>query len=144
MTSIVAYPEAITWLYGKLTNTPITGVLDVFEDDAPEGATSADDVWVVFEAMAPGADVSEVGAQRIWTEFAFRVWAVARGSDTIGLKDIATEIDARLDRASGVTSDGQIISSVRTDEDHGKWLEQGVEYRALGGLYNLIVQSLTP
>jgi hypothetical protein len=143
-TQIVAYPEATTWLFDTLATSPITGVVGVFEDAAPEGATSAADVWIEFEAQAPGSDVAEVAEQRIWTEFAFLVRAITRGRSTVALKDIATEIDSRLHRANGVTSDGQIISSVRTQEEQDHWLEQGVEYRALGGIYNLIVQSLTP
>lgn len=143
-TQIVAYPEATTWLYGKLTSPAITGVLDVYEDAAPEGATDANDVWIEFELQAPGTDVAEVAEQRIWTEFAFVVRAMSRGRSTVALKTIATAIDARLHRASGTTSDGQVISSVRTQEDQGHWLEQGIEYRSLGGFYNLIVQSLHP
>lgn len=140
MSGFMAYPEATTWLYDTLTTTPIDGVVGVYEDAAPEGATTRDSVWVEFELQAPGLDVDEVGAQRIWTEFAFLVRAVRSGRSTVALKEIATEIDSRLHRASGTTSDGQVISSVRTQEDQGRWLDQGVEYRSLGGYYNLIVQ----
>ncbi len=56
------------------------------------------------------------------------------------LKDIAMEMDTRLHRANGTTTDGQVISCVRSDERPDSWLEQGNEYRGLGGLYHLIVQ----
>lgn len=144
MSGFVAYPEATTWLYGTLTGVPISGVVGVFEDAAPEGSTAKDDVWVEFEAQAGGLDVAEVAEQRIWTEFAFLVRAVSRGRSTIALKDIVTEIDNRLHRANGVTTDGQVISSVRTQEEQDHWLEQGVEYRSLGGIYSLIVQRINP
>lgn len=140
MSGFMAYPEATTWLYGKLTSPALSGVVGVYEDQAPEGETSADDVWVEFELQAPGLDVAEVAEQRIWTEFAFLIRAVRRGRSTVALKTIATEIDNRLHRASGTTTDGQIIQAARTQEDQGRWLEQGVEYRSLGGFYNLIVQ----
>jgi hypothetical protein len=140
MSGFMAYPEATLWMYGKLTSPAISGVLDAYEDQAPEGATTADSVWIEFELLSPGLDVTEVAAQRIWTEFAFLVRVVKRGRSTVALKTIATEVDNRLHRANGTTTDGRVISSVRTQEDQGRWLEQGVEYRSLGGYYNLIVQ----
>lgn len=140
MSGFSAYTRAARWLFGTLTTVPIAGVVGVYEDAAPEGATDSDDIWIEFEAQAPGSDLSEVGEQRIWTEFAFSVRAIARGRDSIALEAIADEIDNRLHRASGTVSGGQIISSVRMQEDPASWLQQGVEYRALGGIYNLIVQ----
>lgn len=143
-THIIAYPEATTWLYGKLTSPALSGVVGVYEDAAPEGATTAANVWVEFQTLAPGMDIAEVGAQRIWTEYAFLVRAITRGRSTVALKSIAYDIDTRLHRADGTTTDGQVISCVRSQEEQDHWLEQGVEYRALGGVYNLIVQSISP
>lgn len=144
MSGFAAYPRATTWLYGALTTTPITGVLDAYEDEAPEGVTDADSIWVEFELQEPGSDVTEVGAQRIWTEFVFLVRAMGRGRSTVALEAIADEIDNRLHRKSGTTSDGQVISSTRDREYQESWVKQGVEYRALGGIYHLIVQPLHP
>lgn len=146
-TSIVAYPEATTWLYGVLTSpTQISGVgLHVYDIDAPEGETTAADLWIDFEAQAPGEDVAEIGAQRIWTSYLFLVRVIGRGRSAKALQPAAAAVDARLHRKNGTTSGGQIISSVRTQEaPPDKWLEQGVEYRSLGGYYELIVQSLNP
>lgn len=145
-TAIIAYPEATTWLFATLTTPPISGIADrVFEIDAPEEVTNAGELWIDFEAQAPGEDAAEVAEQRIWTEYAFLVRVVGRGRSTAALKTIALAIDARLHRANGTTTDGQVISSVRTQEaPPDKWLLQGVEYRSLGGFYNLIVQSLHP
>jgi hypothetical protein len=136
----MSYPEAITWLYSKLTTPPISGVSGVYENDAPEGATTSADTWIEFEALNPGVDVTEVAEQRIWTEYAFLVRAITRGRDTIGLGTIATEIDNRLHRASGTTSGGQILQAARQQEEQDHWLVQGIEFRGLGGIYNLIVQ----
>lgn len=143
-TTIVAYPEATTWMYGVLTSPAISGVVGVYEDAAPEGSTDSNDVWIEFEAMAPGLDAAEVAEQRIWTEFAFLVRAVTRGRSTVALRTIAQAIDDRLHRKAGTTSIGRVISATRSQEEQDHWLEQGVEYRSLGGLYHLIVQSLTP
>ncbi|MHB8398431.1 MAG: hypothetical protein ACYDCI_05780 [Candidatus Limnocylindrales bacterium] len=144
MSGFMAYPEAATWLYATLTGVPITGVLDVYEDAAPEGLTAKGSLWIEFETLAAGTDVAEVAEQRIWTEFPVLVRAVTRGRSTEALKAVATEIDNRLQRASGTTSAGQVIQSARSQEHQDHWIEQGVEYRALGGLYHLIVQPLNP
>jgi hypothetical protein len=128
-TQIVAYPEATLWLYDKLISPAITGVKGVYEDAAPEGETDGDDVWVEFESLAPGTDVAEVAEQRIWTEYAFLVRAITRGRSTVALKTIATTIDSRLHRSNGTTTDGQVISCTRSQEEQDHWLEQGVEYR---------------
>lgn len=140
MSGFFAYPEAITWLYATLTTPPIAGVLDAYEDTAPQGVTASDDIWIEYEAFAPGEDVMEVGQHRIWTEFAFHVRACKRGRSTMALKVVANEIDDRLHRADGTTTDGLILACTRSDERPGDGLEQGNEYRSLGGLYHLIVQ----
>lgn len=144
----VGYPRITEWMYGVLTATPIPTVSNfdsktggaVFEDEAPQLSTEADSVWIVFETLAPGMDVAVVGDQRVWTEWAFLVRAIARTRSTKALESAAKEIDARLDRASGTSPGAAIVTSYRVEEHQDKWFEQGVEYRALGGQYNVIVQ----
>lgn len=148
MSGFSSYPRLTEWLYGVLTSPAISGVADadgvtggaVFEDTAPQEYVTKDDIWIVFELMAPGSDVAEVGDQRIWTEYAILVRALARTRSTLALQAIADEIDTRLDRASGTVSGAAIVRSSRQEEHQDRWLEQGVEYRALGGLYNVIIQ----
>jgi hypothetical protein len=140
MSGFVAYPRATTWMYGVLTSPAITGVLDVYEDEAPEGATSETSKWVTFELLSSGMDVAEVGEQRIWTEFPFAVLVWARTRSTKDLQTIADEIDTRLHRASGTADGGYVIQASRTQEHQEKRTEMGIEYRGLGGVYNLIVQ----
>ncbi len=142
MSGFTAYTRAMKWLYATLTTAPISGILGVYEFAAPEGSTDASSVWIEIEAMNPGDDVGVVGEQRVWTEFAFLVHAVKRGRSTVALESVADEIDNRLHRKSGTTSDGRVISSTQTSETRDSWLVQGVEYRGLGGIYSLIVQPL--
>lgn len=142
MSGFFAYPEAVTWLYGVLTTPPITGVIGAYEDAAPEGVTNSASIWIEYEPFAPGGDVAEIAENRIWTEFAFFVRVCKRGRSTMDLKTIATEMDNRLHRKDGTTTDGRILSCTRSDERPEHWLEQGNEYRALGGLYHLIVQPV--
>lgn len=142
MSGFTAYTRATRWLYTTLTTPPITGVLDAYEDQAPEGTTSKNSIWIEFEALSDGVDAAEVGEQRIWTEFPFAVRALMRGRDTLALEPVADEIDNRLHRKSGTTSDGRVISSVRTQEASPSFVEEGVEYRGLEGTYSLIVQHI--
>ena len=135
-----AYTGAAKWLYATLTTPPIAGVLGVYEDAAPQGVTEKESVWIEFEQFAPGDDVAEVAEQNIWTEFVFVVRAISRGRSTVALADIATAIYTRLHRTDGVAGDARVLSSTRQRPDHENWTEMGVEYRSLGGIYNLIVQ----
>lgn len=143
-----AYPRAAKWLYEQLTTpTLIEGVgLAVYEAQAPEGETTAESVWITFEALEPGGDLAVVNAHRVWTEFAFLVQAVMRGRSTTALQAIVDEIDDRLHRKDGVIDDARVLSCTR-QEDAGSEvpeneLRQGVEYRRLGGTYNLIIQPV--
>lgn len=141
MTGFAAYPRATTWLYETLTTPAIDDVVGVYEDAAPQDAVGETSRWIEFEEFGPGQDVAEIGEQRIWTEFAFLVRGVMRGRSTQALKDIADAIDTRLHRANGVdVGDGLVLSCVRDQEHHDSWLEMGVEYRGLGGLFHIIVQ----
>ncbi len=147
MAGFTAYTRATRWLYEVLTDPPITGVgLAVYEEAAPEGTTDATTVFIEFEAMDPGQDVAEVAAHRIWTEFSFLVRALTRGRSSQSLEAIVDEIDNRLHRADGTVNDGRILSCTRSEgggaEVPESWLRQGVEYRGLGGIYNVIVQPL--
>lgn len=148
MAGFTAYTRATRWLYARLTTpTAITGVTaGVHEDAVPEGLAGATDVWIEFEAMDPGLDLAEVAAHRIWTEFSFLVRAMKRGRSYQELEGITDEIDNRLHRADGTVSDGRILSCIRSEvgssEAPESFLRQGVEYRALGQIYNVLIQPL--
>jgi len=134
------YVAATTWLYETLALAPIDGVSGVYEDNAPQDVTDKDSVWVTFELLAPPSDVDEVAKQIIWTECVFAVQAVARGRSTKALGDIAATIHERLHRQDGTVTDAVVISSTRQRPHHDSWTSVGIEYRSLGGIYNLIVQ----
>lgn len=142
MSSYDPYVSAVKFLYDTLTSPAIPDVTDVFEDVAPEGETGASDTWITFQLLAPGDDVWEVSAQTIWTEFVFLIRAVNRGRSTVALGDTAAEIKTRLHRVDGtvLATDAVVVSSTHQRPDHESWTSMGVEYRSLGGVYNLIVQ----
>lgn len=141
MTGFMEYPEAAEWITGLLTGTPIAGVTAVQEHPAQELSTFP---LITFSQQAPSVDVMVINGNRVWSELVFLVTAIAKGESTKALKAIATEIDARLHRASGTSTDGRILESVRTGGFQASELDNGVQYRRLGGFYQLIVQPTNP
>jgi hypothetical protein len=133
------FTRATTWLYATLTTPPISGAAGVFEHPAPEATASP---WITFGQQAE-TDLAVIGERRVWADFLFLVRAISKGESSKALESIVDEIDSRLHRASGTTSDGRVVASVReevfsfAEEDHG------VIYKHLGGLYRLLVQPLS-
>lgn len=130
------YTRAARWLATTLDG--ITDVTAVYEAPAPQDAAYP---CVTFD-QAHASDLTEIGAHRIWADLTFLVAAVTKGLSTLALEAIADEIDTRLHRASGTTSDGRVVSSVRLEPFHDRPVEDGVTYVRLGGLYQLLVQPL--
>lgn len=141
MSGFVEYPEAAEWITTVLTTPPITGLTGgVQEHPAQElGAYP-----VVTFAQHAWTDVEVIDGHRVWSDLLMLVTAISKGESTKALKAIATEIDARLHRASGTTTDGQIIESVRQGGFNDSTVESGISYRRLGGFYALIVQPIHP
>jgi len=139
MSGFVEYSEAAAWLTATLTG--ISGMTGgVQEHPAAELSTYP---LVTFSEQA-WTDVSVINGHRVWSELLFLVTAISKGESTLALKAIATEIDNRLHRASGTTTDGQIIESIRQGGFQTSEVDNGVSYRRLGGFYQLIVQPTNP
>lgn len=135
------YPRAAEWLYATLTTPAIAGLTGgVHEHPAPQGTAYP---AITFSLQA-ATDVGELAEHRIWAELLLLVRAWGQTRSTASLRAIADEIDARLHRGSGTTSDGRVISSVRLEAHHDRNVADGIEYRALGGIYQLLVQPLSP
>jgi hypothetical protein len=134
------YVSAATWLTETLTTPPIAGVTAVCEHPAPQLSVYP---LITFQQQSE-LDLEVINAHRVWAEFQFLVRVIGQTASSLDLKAIADEIDARLHRTSGTTSDSQVISSTRKYVFHMPEEAQGVEYRHLGGLYELLVQPLNP
>lgn len=141
MSGFSEYPRAATWLTTVLTTPPITGLTGgVHEHPGPQGSVYP---MVTFQQQSE-VDLSVINAHRVWAEFLILVRVIGQTASTVSLEAIADEIDARLHRVSGTTTDAQVISSVRESSFHMAEAVQGVEYRHLGGLYQLLVQPTHP
>ena len=134
------YVSAMAWITATLTTPPIAGVTGVYEHPAPQLSVYP----LITVQQQSELDLEVINAHRVWAEFIFLVRVIGQTASTLSLKAIADEIDARLHRTSGTTSDSQVISSTRISVFHMPEEAQGVEYRHLGGLYELLVQPLSP
>jgi hypothetical protein len=132
------YPRAQRWLYQTLTTPPITGVGTVSEHPAPQGSPQP---VITYSLQAPD-DLMVVGEDRVWAAMLMLVTVSKATESTRSLMAIADEIDRRLHGADGVADDGRVISSVRQTLFHADEINDGVQYRRLGGIYELLVQPL--
>lgn len=134
------YPRAAKWLYQTLTTPPIPGIRTVSEHPAPQGSPRP---TITFLLQAPD-DLTVVGEDRVWAAFLMLVTAIDQTESTASLRPYADEIDRRLHGTDGVADDARVISSVRLSAFHADEVDDGVPYRRLGGLYELLVQPLNP
>jgi len=136
------YLVAAEWLYGTLHgDTPLMDVVtDVVEHPGPQDAVYP----ICTFALHSATDVAEVAEHRIWAQLLMLVTVIGQTTSTLDLKAAAIRIDALLHRTSGSVSDGQVISSVRREEFYAPDQYEGIQYRRIGGMYELLVQPLNP
>lgn len=141
-TPMAEYLVAAEWLYATLHGDTalMATVTDVTEHPGPQNATFP----LVTFALHTATDVSEVAEHRIWAQLLMLVTVTGQGPSTLPLKPAALRLDALLHRTSGATADGQVISSVRREEFYAPDLYEGIQYRRIGGIYELLVQPLNP
>jgi hypothetical protein len=129
---------AETWLYSKLSaDATLLGLVStrIYGYVAPPQTTYP---LVIYQYQA-GHDVGGVSAVRIMSQEVYVVKAVGRDTSFSTLKPIAKRIDELLHRASGSTADGQVLACVREQPFRMVEVEDGIEYRYLGGIYRIFV-----
>lgn len=127
-----AQQVADTWLYNTLT-----AALDV-----PVSAHPApDDIavpHVTFAVLSATDNLTGPGF-RFLTRYRYLVRAIARGrSFPYALAD---QLDVALTRKTGTAAGGDIVASVRVAPFQMSETADGVEYRHLGGEYQVLVHS---
>lgn len=98
---------------------------------------------IVFNATDPGRDVVVIGAQRIMGKSLYLVRAQAQTKSYQGvLKQIADRADVLLHGASGpIPGGGSIVWCVRQQQYRLTEVENGIQYRHLGGIYEINAQA---
>ncbi len=127
------------WLYATLsadaTLIPLIAGR-VYDGIAPSGTTLP---YVVFNYQG-GYDVRGNGPIRVMVSGVYLVKAVGQGSSFASLWPIVSRIDTLLHAQHGANADGEAWAA---REQPFKYLEidEGVQYRHLGGLYRVWVQG---
>ncbi len=140
--------RAEAWLYGLLTaDTELSALVDsrVYSGAAPQGAALP---YVVISHQS-GRDVLGVGTTRIMSHLIYLVKAVGQGQSYVSLEPIADCIDAALHGASGSVAgvDGagaELLACTRAMTVAYAEIDEGIQYRHLGGLYELVATNRGP
>lgn len=140
--------RAEAWLYGLLTgDTALAALVDsrVYSGAAPQGAT----LPCVIINHQSGRDVLGVGTVRVMSRLAYLVKAVGRCQSYLALEPIADRIDAVLHGASGAVAGiegagAELLACTRTMTVAYAEMDEGVQYRHLGGLYQIVATNRGP
>lgn len=103
----------------------------------------ADYPLVIFRYQS-GTFVNGLGAQRVCLNAQYAVYAVARDSSYLDIEPIADRLDALLHGGSAELDGGRILSCVATMPLALPVEQDGQSYRALGAVYNIQAQRVTP
>lgn len=134
MNEIVRVDE---WLYSILHGDPALANLPVASYVAKAGMTLP---RIQFNFQG-GSDVGAVGAIRIMLTGLWQIKAIVQADSFAPAKPIADRIDTLLHGAAGAVADGVILGCVREQPIAYVEVDNGLQYRHLGGLYRVYVQG---
>ena len=142
---MTATMDAEEWLYTTLSGDPtlaaaVTG--GFYSYVAPDAATVP---YVVFKFME-GEDELGMGGTRLFSRILYAVVAVDTGESFADLDVIADQIDTLLHAVQGATPDsGLIVDCIRVRPYATvEVVEGGLQYRQLGGIYQIRIQEDIP
>lgn len=130
------------WLTDILSNdATLAGLINgrVYGYVAPNDAGLPFVVFKYFE----GADEIGVGAVRLCSVLQYIVEVIGEGESFVALETIANQVDVLLHGRNNVLVDGgNIVECIRMRPTASvEVIEGGVQYRHLGGIYQMIVQE---
>jgi len=129
-----------TWLYSVLAGDAT--LADLIADRVSEWPAPRDMAYpLVTYQFQNGHDTPGVSGVRIMTHETYLIRAIGRGGSYTDLKPIAKRIDELLQRESGATADGQVLSCVREQPYKLTYVDSGIFYKELGGFYHLQVSA---
>lgn len=125
------------WLYARLSGDAELSTLvggRIFSALAPPDTPVP---FVVYSSQT-WRDVRGVGPRaRILSESVYQVKAIGEGRSFGPLRRIAERIDELLDGAAGPADGGEVAGVAREEQLAFVEVDEGTEYRHLGGLYRL-------
>lgn len=130
------------WLTDILSNdATLTGLINgrVYGYVAPDDSELPLVVFKFFD----GADETGVGAVRLYSALQYIVEVIGEGESFVALETIANRVDVLLHGKNNLLVDGgNIIECIRVRPTASvEVIEGGVQYRHLGGIYQLMVQE---
>jgi len=131
---------ANTWIQQTLANdVTLAGLVGdrIYEDVADRDAVYP----LVVYHLQDANDTNGVAGARILERELYTVKVVGRDTSYLPLKSIYARVDALLHRQGGKTGDGDQVKCVRESSIKFVSVEDGLEYRHLGGLYRLWIIS---
>lgn len=136
-------PMVSGWIYSRIVTDPTLvslGVTDqrVWEYVAPD----TDGFHIVYQRQEAG-DVRGLGSVRLFTRLRYLIRVVDRGADW-SHEAIANRIDALFDAVGPISvadPPGVIEASVRVEPFDQPETVGGVQYRHLGGIYEIAANA---
>jgi hypothetical protein len=137
------------WIYSKLASYLTSAGLTwkragsstaeprLFSDWAPDEAPYP---FVIMQVQSPGEDVLTATADHVWSQPLFLVKVVGQTASYGSLKATYAGIHARLQKASGTTAEGHILSCYRVGPF--RLPDPDREHKHLGGFYRIAVQPI--
>lgn len=138
-----------SWLYSTLAaDSAGAGSLGVLSTDITSRIydSLADQAQSEFPIILFGLQVARDdlvlnNRRRVWAEYLWQVKVIGKNHAYSELTDLASRIDTLIDRGQGTPTGGKVITCSR--ERTLRYAEEtdGLIYRHLGGLYQIIVQA---
>jgi len=110
----------------------------LYSDVAPQQAIFPLIVWSLQDTR----DVVGQGAFRIMADCTFNVKVIGKTRSYWQIKPIYDAIDLALHGKGGDTSNAHVFACMRTEEYRLAEFVDNVDYRTLGGLYQVLVQKV--
>ena len=134
------------WIYNQLVHDmALTGLLQGFTPSS-EGEIYGDTVpvdvkfpYIIYHLQAPGVDRMTLEGDLVLNRSLWTVKVVDRSESYQTIKFVYSRVHQLLHKASGIVADGVVLHSRRVQTIHYPELRESVDYRHLGGIYQIYV-----
>jgi hypothetical protein len=132
--TLTALIQAVYAKYGQ----EVPADPEVYSDTVPSTITFP---YVIFQLRTPFPDTTVVEGIRIFTRLDYLVKVVDRAQSYADIAPIYSQVDKLLHLATGTVADGVVYFTQRMQLFRFPEIDDAIQYRHLGGIYRLTVQS---
>jgi len=126
--------QAVYTKYGQTVPTDP----EIYADTVPPTVTFP---YVSFQLRTPWPDTTVANGVRIFARMDYLVKVVDRAQSYADMVPIYNQIDKLLHLATGTVADGVVLFTQRMQIFRFPEIDDAIQYRHLGGIYRLTVQS---